>query len=374
MTTTLESPMFFVKTRGDSPVGVSLKVDLLRDALGLHSGRLEPVLLDSEAAPNLADYDRFVVFQSGGKDSLATILHLLECGVDRAKIELHHHDVDGREGSTLMDWAITRSYCQAFAKAFGLKLYFSWKKGGIEGEMLRNNERTAPIAWETPEGHVIEVGGTRGELSTRRRFPQVSADLHVRWCSGYAKIDVGARVLTNDARFRQGKTLVITGERAQESANRARYKTFEPYRADNRNGAKVQRWIDHWRPIHKWSEHDVWVILKRHRVNPHPAYHLGWGRTSCLSCIFGSANQWASVRKVSPDAFEAIARYEEEFGSTIQRTLSVRQLADKGTPYDMDPDMVALAMSQHYPQELLLVAEGQWQYPSGAFGESTGPN
>lgn len=60
--------------------------------------------------PAAFDYDRYVVAFSGGKDSLACLLHLLECGVDRSKIELHHHLVDGREGSTLFDWPVTESY------------------------------------------------------------------------------------------------------------------------------------------------------------------------------------------------------------------------------------------------------------------------
>lgn len=321
---------------------------------------------------SLVKYDRFVVFFSGGKDSLACVLHLLDLGVDAERIELHHHDVDGREGSRLMDWPITRSYCQAFAKAFGIHLYFSWKKSGFEGEMLRENARTQPIKWETPDGGIVEVGGDGGKLNTRRRFPQVAADLRVRWCSAYLKCDVGGRVLSTEPRFREGRTLVITGERAEESESRAKYRTFEPHRS-NRDGVRVQRRIDHWRPIHGWSEAEVWATLKRYRVNAHPCYHLGWSRASCLSCIFGNANQWASVRKLSPDSFERIARYEDEFGSTIHRTHSVRQQADRGMPYVMQPEMMALAMSDHYPEDLLLVPEGLWQYPIGAFGDQTGP-
>ena len=45
-------------------------------------------------AADLAVYDRILVAFSGGKDSLAALLHLLELGVDPARIELHHHDVD----------------------------------------------------------------------------------------------------------------------------------------------------------------------------------------------------------------------------------------------------------------------------------------
>lgn len=317
-------------------------------------------------------YDRVVVFFSGGKDSEACVLHLLEQGVDPAKIELHHHLVDGR-GSRLMDWPVTDAYCTAFAQAFGLKLYFSFKEGGFEREMLRKNARTAPIVWERQDGTLMRVGGDGGKLGTRWKFPQVAADLRVRWCSAYLKIDVGARILTTEPRFRDGRTLVVTGERAEESACRARYHGFEPHRSDNRDGARVQRHIDQWRPIHGWSEEEVWAIIRRHNVNPHPAYHLGFGRTSCQKCIFGSQDQWATVRVCDPEGFERVAEYEDVFESTIHRTRSVREQADRGTPYAMDPAMIALAMSREYPQELLLTPPGTWQYPQGAFGESTGP-
>ena len=339
--------------------------------------------LDVEPAPSvstplvdvyqkLSEYDRFVVFFSGGKDSIACVLHLLECGVPEEKIELHHHCVDGREGSTLMDWPVTEAYCLAFAKALNLKVYLSWKVGGFEREMLRQNALTAPIAWESEDGSIKQSGGEGGKEGTRRRFPQVAADLRVRWCSAYLKVDIGARILTNEPRFQQGKTLVITGERAQESSARARYCSFEIDRSDNRDGKRVRRYIDHWRPIHQWDEEAVWDILRRHRINPHPAYWIGLGRTSCMSCIFGSPNQWATVRFMAPSHFEKIASYEEEFGSTIHRTLSVRQQADKGQPYQADADSIRIAMGHDYSPEAILV-QGEWKLPPGAFGESAGP-
>lgn len=327
---------------------------------------------EPDAQPDLDQYDRFVVFQSGGKDSIACILHLLDCGVDPDRIELHHHDVDGREGSRLVDWPITRSYCEAFAKAFGLRLFFSWKAGGFEGEMLRENQRTAPTRWQREDGSIGQSGGDGGKVSTRRKFPQVSADLTTRWCSSYLKVMIGASLITGEPRFLNGKTLVITGERAEESASRARYKTFEPHRTDNRNGTRVKRWVDHWRPVHGWSERQVWDIIQKYRVNPHPCYWLGWGRCSCMKCIFGSPNQWASARTVDPEGFAVVADYEAEFGVTIHRVHSVIHQADKGVAYDMEPAMKALAMSDYYPEELILV-QGEWQLPPGAFGESTGP-
>lgn len=34
----------------------------------------------------------------------------------------------------------------------------------------------------------------------------------------------------------------------------------------NRNGKKVQRHIDAWRPVHEWSEQQVWDIIRRWKV------------------------------------------------------------------------------------------------------------
>ena len=77
-------------------------------------------------------WDKVIVAFSGGKDSMACLLHLLEIGFSREKIELWHHCIDGREGSQLFDWDITTSYCQAIAQAFNIPLYFSWREGAAK--------------------------------------------------------------------------------------------------------------------------------------------------------------------------------------------------------------------------------------------------
>ena len=314
-------------------------------------------------------YDHVLVAFSGGKDSLACLLHLLELGVPRSKIELMHHDVDGREGSTLMDWPCTRAYCRAIAAAFGVPIFFSWKVGGFEREMLRQDTATAPIAFETPDG-LRHAGGT-GKPNTRRQFPQVSPDLSVRWCSAYLKIDVCAAAIRGQARFEGKRVLVVTGERAQESAARARYKAFEAHRADLRTGRKA-RLVDAWRPVHAWDERAVWTIIERWLINPHPAYRLGWGRVSCAACIFGSPDQWASLRAVNPRQFAAVAAHEARFGKTIQRKLTVLQNADRGAPYPMLEADVRAALAETWTEHVFLTG-ATWKLPRGAFGDSCGP-
>ena len=321
--------------------------------------------------PDLESYDFIVVGFSGGKDSVALVLHLLKMGVSPDRIELHHHEVDGREGGRLMEWPSTVAYCRAFAKAFGLRILFSWKEGGFEREMLRNNTPTAPTHFETVSNGVMVAGGTSGKLGTRRKFPQVSGDLRVRWCSAYLKVDCLDKILVNVPAYQGKRTLVLTGERAQESSNRANYAVFEPGRVNSN-----KRHIDHWRPVHKWTEQQVWDILREFGVQGHPAYRLGWGRLSCMACIFGSANQWATIRAFAPAVFERIAAYEREFGFTIQRKRSVVELADEGKPFPAaaaNTQLFAEAMDPDWDGPIR-VDPADWVMPAGAFGDSAGPS
>jgi 3'-phosphoadenosine 5'-phosphosulfate sulfotransferase (PAPS reductase)/FAD synthetase len=314
-------------------------------------------------------YDKYLVAFSGGKDSLACLLYLLEIGIPKSRIELWHHDVDGGS-ETFMDWECTPSYCRAIAAHFQIPIYFSWKQGGFKSEMLRYNQRTAPTVFENQNHQLVRIGGSRGKKSTRLKFPQVSSDLSTRWCSSYLKIDVCATAIRNQQRFTGIRTLVISGERAEESTARSKYADFEIDRADLRNGEKP-RHVDRWRPIKTWTEKMVWEIIGRWKIRPHPAYVLGWGRVSCKFCIFGNANQFASAYSISPKQGEEIIFFEESFGCTIKRDISLRKLIDKGTPYkSISKEIAHIATSTKYDLPIVM---DTWQLPAGAFGESCGP-
>lgn len=328
-----------------------------------------PTVVEPEPL-DLFSYDHYIIFFSGGKDSLACILYLLESGINPTKIELWHHLIDGTTDQ-FMDWPCTPAYCKAVAKALGLPIYFQWRVGGFRRELLKDGDRLAPAIFTTPDGELHEVGGKTGEIATRRKFPAVVGDLTRRWCSSVLKIDVAAAALRNDPRFVGKRVLTISGERAQESPKRSCYAEFEIERGDLRNGIKRQRHLDRHRPIHKWDEAQVWKIIKRWRINPHPAYWLGWGRCSCMFCIFGSPNQVASAREVNPTGHQQLVDYEIDFGWTIHNGEAIEERANRGTPYQMDRRMMRLAMSEEYNELIIL---DDWQLPPGAFGESAGPS
>src|SRR5437762_2499845 len=85
----------------------------------------------------LEQYDRILVSFSGGKDSLALVLDLLERGVNRERIQLWHQCVDGESGGEqFVDWPCTESYVRAVGHALGVRVLFQWRIGGFLGEML----------------------------------------------------------------------------------------------------------------------------------------------------------------------------------------------------------------------------------------------
>lgn len=333
---------------------------------------------DVTASPELDidSYDHIVICLSGGKDSIACLLYTLELTEKRSTIELWHHDVDGREGSTLMDWPFMADYIRKIAATFELPVYFSWLVGGFEGEMLKQNAASNPHITETPDGTItLPRDSRRMALSTRMRFPQVSASLQTRWCSSALKIDVARRALNNQSRFNNSRTLFITGERREESSNRAKYYAFEPHACDRRKG-RLKRHIDTWRPVLDWTEQQVWECLRRNGfIQPVP-YRLGWSRSSCRTCIYNSDTIWATIDRYFPESAKEIAAYEKRFNTTISRSKrDVLSRAATTTPIDID-DLEALAQASRPDYTLpILCNPADWLIPKGALSRSScGPD
>ena len=110
--------------------------------------------------------------------------------------------------------------------------------------------------------------------------------------------------------------------------------------------------------------------MERWKVQPHPAYENHFGRTSCRACIFGSKDQWATIRVIAPQQFASIKGHEGRFGVTIHRTECVTKRADSGTPYPVDPFWVEVGNKTTF--DLPIFVE-EWKLPPGAYGESCGP-
>jgi 3'-phosphoadenosine 5'-phosphosulfate sulfotransferase (PAPS reductase)/FAD synthetase len=326
----------------------------------------------------LDQYDLFLVSFSGGKDSLACYLYLLELGVPPEKIQLWHQLVDGKlaDGEpNFMDWPITEGYCRAVATALGSKLhvdplYMQWKDGGFEGEMLRANQPTAGVYFERQHNKSRKYLAPQkhGKPGTRLKFPQLGP-MTTRWCTSYLKIDVMSRAINNEVMFEDATLCVVTGERREESNQRSTYAEVDEHKCNTR-----KRTVHQWRPVIDWTEYSIWKIIERWKVNPHPCYHLGFGRCSCMTCIYSRPDQWATIREIDHDRFRKIAAYEERFGLTIHRTKSVVEQADEAEPFPeiADRHQLIIGLGLTYPSREILTTD--WVLPAGAGRVVGGPS
>ena len=91
--------------------------------------------------PKLDEYDTVIVAFSGGKDSTACFLHLLDLGVPKEKMsnfgitQLMENQVASPSWTGRL-----QSYCKNFAEAFNVPIYFSWRHGGFKRELLKENQ------------------------------------------------------------------------------------------------------------------------------------------------------------------------------------------------------------------------------------------
>lgn len=316
---------------------------------------------------DLSIYDHIIVSMSGGKDSIAAFLHILDLGADKSKIELWHNAVDGRGGRTFMDWVFLDDFHHRLADHYGVPLYFSWLEHGFEGEMLKENSFSHPHKVETPDGLItLERDINRTKKGTRLRFPQQSANLMTRWCSSALKIDVARRALNNQERFKGKKILFITGERREESPNRSRYNQLEPHACDTRLG-RTGRHVDAWRTVLHWTEEEVWQKLADHNFIAPVPYRLGWSRSSCMTCIYNGPAIWATIFEYFPERGKQILEYEERFKTTISRKkLNVFQISQDVKPFTIT-DLEALEQALT-PEYKLPLFTSNWELPKGAFG------
>jgi 3'-phosphoadenosine 5'-phosphosulfate sulfotransferase (PAPS reductase)/FAD synthetase len=344
--------------------------------------------VDPEVAGRKAG--KIIVAFSGGKDSMATLLYLIEVCLSQdldpgQVIECWHHSVDGRPlffggaGVSEFDWPVTEDYCRVICACLGIPLFFSWRVGGLMAEVLKGGDDdpllkvwpadlrelktttrdkylkawgkepipgkrfTAPMILEMPgrNGNYLIIAGGLGKKDpktgemrrfARRSFPVPGGILSGRWCSSVAKIDVGRSQLRNRTDLEGRRVLFVTGERAEESPARAKYSIRELEKALGHGSSG--RHVERWRPVLKWCEIDVWAIIRRWSIRPHPCYQIGWGRLSCMTCIFGSNVMWASVKEIDPARFQRFVDVENMLMQEKQILLRAAQKLPKGAKRD----------------------------------------
>jgi len=236
---------------------------------------------------------------SGGKDSTAMALHLMEEGIP-------FHSVFADTG-----WESRETYdhLRELEKTLGpIAIALPRLPDLAARETGWAVELEALIGAHRPSG-MIRWSLYKGLLPNRR----------IRWCTRELKIDTIRAWLNANA---DPARVSCIGIRAEESEARAKMPEREM-------ATSLDCMV--WRPILKWTEQDVIDIHHRHGLAPNPLYLRGARRVGCYPCIHSRKDEVRRIADSNPERIEAIRLLEK-----YTKILRDEKLAERGETAEVD--------------------------------------
>lgn len=214
----------------------------------------------------------FVVNHSGGKDSQAMTI-LLRRHIPAAQIVVVHADL------VEVDWP-------------GVAEHIADTCQGLE---------VVTCTAKTNFFDMVE----RRQMFPTPKYRQCTSDLK------RTPIGVMVRRLCRE----RANNLVVqcTGERAEESSNRARAIPLRPDNELSKAGRQVLRWL----PIHGLTEAEVFATIAEAGERPHWAYAAGMSRLSCCFCIMASKADLRTAAKLRPALYARYVATERRLNFTL---------------------------------------------------------
>lgn len=228
----------------------------------------------------------FVSNHSGGKDSQAMLIRLLE-RVPRERLVVIHASLGEAEWPGALEHAQMQAEAAAvpFLVARSVKTFFQM----VEHRFTVRPGPNSPC-WPSASNRQCTSDLKRGPIEREVRR--------------YAKA--------------MGFSLIVSclGMRAAESPGRAKQLAF---RHNERGSVAGRDWYE-WLPIHDLSTAQVFATIALAGQAPHPAYALGNERLSCVFCIMGSANDIANGARHNPELFAKYVEIERRTGYTMHQS------------------------------------------------------
>jgi len=235
--------------------------------------------------------DHVIVSISGGKDSTVLMIRAAEMQkqIPHATFHYVHALID-------IDWKETKEIVKAQCAHFGVDPVF------VVAVDKDGNEK----------GFLDQLTADRIDRKTGEKKEYMVPDMANRWCTSILKtgpIDKYARQL-------KGNVLVMIGERAEESTQRAK---LEAWRPDHKNTKKDgSRVVVKFSPILEMLEDQVWSEIYAYKAPIHPCYSWGVSRASCAICIFSSNKEIAIAAERAPEIVAEYIRAEESISTTFR--------------------------------------------------------
>lgn len=225
----------------------------------------------------------FVANHSGGKDSQAMLIRLLEIVPRRQLVVIHASLGD-------VEWPGALEHAQRQAETAGLPFIVA-KAVKTFFEMVEHRFKVRPgpnsPCWPSPSNRQCTSDLKRGPIEREVRR--------------YAKA--------------KGFTTIVScmGIRAAESVGRSKQ---QPLRRNDRGSIAGRTWFE-WLPIHSLTTAEVFATIAAEGQQPHPAYAAGNERLSCVFCIMASRKDLINGAKHNPALFERYAALEDRTGYTM---------------------------------------------------------
>ena len=248
----------------------------------------------------VGDGYRLVVSVSGGKDSVATCLHLMELGYTPDDYDRIFMDTG---------WESSRSYeylREVLPSAIGP---ITWLRAEIP---LDGDLEALALKYEARLGHYSSMVR---RIIKHSSFPSRMA----RWCTRALKLNPAKAFI----RGVDAEPVNVVGIRGEESARRARM-------AEHEWSDDFDCWV--WRPLIGWTFDDVVGIHQRHGLRPNPLYFEGSSRVGCWPCVFARKSEIKNTVETDPDRLAIIRDLERD----VALLLSAKR-REQGKPEREDP-------------------------------------
>lgn len=227
-----------------------------------------------------------VVNHSGGKDSQAMLIKLLEF-VPREQLVVVHASLGEVEWPGALELAEKQATDAGlpFIVARSVKTFF---------QMVEHRFAVRP----GPNSPCWPSAANRQCTSDLKRGPIEREVRRLAKAHGFSTV------------------LTCMGIRAQESPRRAKQ---IPFRRNERNSIAGREWFD-WLPIHSMTREEVLRTIADAGQSPHWAYAAGNDRLSCMFCIMGSRKDLKNAARHNPTLLAKYVEIEERTGYTMHQS------------------------------------------------------
>ncbi|WP_406153019.1 phosphoadenosine phosphosulfate reductase family protein [Streptomyces sp. NBC_01023] len=128
------------------------------------------------------------------------------------------------------------------------------------------------------------------------------------------------------------RILNCLGQRAAESAPRAKLAAAEI----DRPASNGKRHVTTWRPVHGWSDAEVWKEIARSGLPYHEAYDWGMSRLSCSFCVLGCEADVVLAARLRPKKADEFVAVEQKVGADFKHGLSMAQIIERARALDAE--------------------------------------